>query len=207
MALPTDISRLTALRRLHLDHNCIYSLPDTLCDMQQLEVIYLNHNCLSQLCESIGQLSSLRRLFLQHNDILELPVGICKLTQIEKLNLDHNNIKHLTTEFQLFQTEQNVDGTTRVSTCDNPFETLITRIKKQDSLNPGLPPFRSRTMSFPLPNSGRHHPILAGRGSPAPKPAKQRVLFRTTTDEEEEEGEWEWVAFVRKGETLPPMKQ
>lgn len=193
-SIPPEISKLSALRRLHLDHNLISQLPDSLCEMSRLEVLYLNHNRLTSVCSGVGKLTSLRRLFLQHNQISELPLSMCELSAIERLNLDHNSIKHLTTEFQLYQTEKNGGGMTRVSTRDNPFETPITRMKKPDSLSPGSSA-RARTMSFPLPALKRHD------RSPSPIRRSFNPLLKEPSEEEE------WPCFERKVETLPRMRQ
>lgn len=197
-SVPPEISKLSALRRLHLDHNLITELPDSLCEMNRLEVLYLNHNRLTSVCSGVGRLASLRRLFLQHNQISELPLSMCELSAIERLNLDHNSIKHLTTEFQLYQTEKNGSGTTRVSTRNNPFETPIARMKKPESVSPGGSPLRARTLSFPLPALKRHGD---GRRSPSPIRPPFNALLKEPSEEEE------WPCFERKVETLPRMRQ
>lgn len=104
--IPTDVASLKSLRRLHLDKNRIESFPDQLGDLRNLEVLYLNDNLLTRVSENVGNMKQLRRLYLQNNKITELPNSITELHSIVLLNLEHNEIRHLSREFQIFQSQR-----------------------------------------------------------------------------------------------------
>ncbi|KAJ1508139.1 hypothetical protein HMI54_001261 [Coelomomyces lativittatus] len=89
-SLPTNISCLSQLRVLRLDHNELLALPDSICELQFLETLNVSNNKLSQLPKAIGQLRSLRYLFLSNNQISELPLGLVHLKQLKKISFQNN---------------------------------------------------------------------------------------------------------------------
>lgn len=179
--IPDDIAALSSLRWLHLDHNLVTELPSSLCQLKHLEVLYLNHNSLWRLSEDIGQLTSLRHLLLHHNKIADLPQGVCQLTAIERLDLRYNHLKHLTTEFQLFQSDKNSDGKIRVLTSDNPFDNTLMRMK---SVERGSPPPRPRTLSFPLSAHTRRKSDTLRSLSPSPSSMSRHPVFQHSQSED-----------------------
>ena len=117
--IPGEIAALKSLRRLHLDKNKVESFPDQLCELRSLEVLYLNDNHLTSVSENIGYMKQLKRLYLHNNKITDLPNGITELVNIVLLNLEHNEIRHLSREFQIFQSQRESKEAT-ISTGHNP---------------------------------------------------------------------------------------
>jgi len=86
---------LKNLFRLHLDHNQITAIPDSIGKMQSIEELYLSHNKLDLVPESICFLTSLTVLTLSHNALTKLPIGIDRLTNLYALSLTNNPLLSL----------------------------------------------------------------------------------------------------------------
>ncbi|XP_052041718.1 leucine-rich repeat protein 1 isoform X2 [Apodemus sylvaticus] len=89
---------LKNLTTLHLSHNCIKKLPDTIGDLIHLQELNLNDNQLEAfsvtLCKSTLQ-KSLKSLDLSKNKIKALPVQFCQFRELTNLNLNDNELIHL----------------------------------------------------------------------------------------------------------------
>eukprot|EP00731_Ephydatia_muelleri_P015259 Em0008g979a len=149
--IPGEIASLKSLCRLHLDKNSIESFPDQLCDLRNLEVLYLNDNHLTGISENVGSLKQLRRLYLHNNKITELPNGITQLHSLVLLNLEHNEIRHLSREFQIFQSQREAKEAV-ISVGHNPGVSVSAPKLKVFSTNTSRNSSRSRRHSDQVDN-------------------------------------------------------
>ena len=91
-ALPAEVGRLSALRKLRLSHNKLTSLPAQIGQLTSLERLNLIGNQLTSLPAEIGQLTSLTQLYLYNNQLTSLPTEIGRLTSLKELWLDDNQL-------------------------------------------------------------------------------------------------------------------
>ena len=91
-ALPAEVGRLSALRKLQLSHNKLTSLPAQIGQLTSLERLNLFGNQLTSLPAEIGQLTSLTQLYLYNNQLTSLPTEIGRLTSLKELWLDDNQL-------------------------------------------------------------------------------------------------------------------
>ena len=89
------LGKLEALKELHLPHNNLKSIPDSVRRIKNLEVLHLNNNELKNIPEDIGDLEKLIWLVLKYNMIKKLPESIGKLQLLRILNLHHNQLVEL----------------------------------------------------------------------------------------------------------------
>lgn len=116
--IPFGLERLTNLVELHLNGNCLVSLPDNIgvlgnlelldisgndltClpdsikDLKELRILLANRNKLEQLPDSIGNLINLHNLLLSDNRLSKLPDSIKNLSNLKLLYLDSNQLTSL----------------------------------------------------------------------------------------------------------------
>jgi leucine-rich repeat protein SHOC2 len=89
-AVPTEVGRLSALRKLSLCFNQLTSLPAEIWQLTSLEGLDLSDNQLTSVPAEIGQLILLERLVLGDNQLTSVPAEIGQLTALRELGL-HNN--------------------------------------------------------------------------------------------------------------------
>ncbi|KAF8907910.1 hypothetical protein CPB84DRAFT_1768014 [Gymnopilus junonius] len=82
----TQLSLLSSLRALKLDHNSIRSIPDTLGELRWLECLSCTDNKLDALPRTIGKLGRLKVLDAHNNSLTELP------GDLEQVNVTSNLI-------------------------------------------------------------------------------------------------------------------
>ena len=78
-AVPAEIGRLSALRKLHLSGNQLTSVPAEIGQLTSLTELYLRSNRLTSVPAEIGQLTSLTHLDLAGNQLTSVPTAICEL--------------------------------------------------------------------------------------------------------------------------------
>ena len=116
--VPSGISRLQMLQRLHLGANALSVLPESfaqlkglqflglgrnrfsvfpeiLCFVTRLQELLLFDNLLAELPISVGRLCSLRRFQLQGNQLQTLPSTVCHLKSLCELELHNNHLRTL----------------------------------------------------------------------------------------------------------------
>lgn len=89
------LSKLKALKWLHLSRNNLKTIPDSVRDIKSLKVLKMDYNELKELPETIGELENLIWLILNNNKIKTLPESIGKLLLLEELRLDNNQLTEL----------------------------------------------------------------------------------------------------------------
>jgi leucine-rich repeat protein SHOC2 len=68
-ALPAEIGRLTALRKLYIGDNLLTSVPAEIGQLTSLRQLRLYGNQLTSVPAEIGQLTSVRELYLENNQL------------------------------------------------------------------------------------------------------------------------------------------
>ncbi len=85
--IPPELSRLTALRKLHLPDNRITDLPEFIGSLTTLQELVLSKNQLREIPSLIGRLTALTVLDLSCNPVVSLPQEMENLTALQYLNL------------------------------------------------------------------------------------------------------------------------
>lgn len=74
--MPGCLSQCSELSFLHLEHNELSNLPDSLAALEQLEELDLSHNHIKKLPDSFGQMKKLRVLNVSNNQLSTIPSSI-----------------------------------------------------------------------------------------------------------------------------------
>ena len=91
-----QLSTLTHLATLSLEHNHLTMLPDTLWQLTSLIRLNLSHNPLGHIPVELGQLINLHELWLTNLNLYDTPMNLfVNLTQLEKLSLKSNQLRQL----------------------------------------------------------------------------------------------------------------
>ncbi|MEO8045903.1 MAG: COR domain-containing protein [Nitrospirota bacterium] len=93
--LPSSLSQLNQLQRLHLDHNKLTGLPEWLGQLSQIRWLDLSSNQLTMLPDSLGQLTQLQELNLSFNRLLTVPDWLSRFTQLQTLVLGDHQLTSL----------------------------------------------------------------------------------------------------------------
>ena len=93
------ISDLTNLKRLCIEKNGIYDLPDSISKLTKLEVLKLDYNNLTTLPEFIGTLTNLELLNIDFNYLTTIPYSVCNLPHLRGLSIEHNTLETLPDNF------------------------------------------------------------------------------------------------------------
>ncbi|XP_071981921.1 leucine-rich repeat and calponin homology domain-containing protein 2 isoform X2 [Engystomops pustulosus] len=118
--IPLDVCLFAPLETLHLYHNCIKCIPETIKNLQMLTYLNISRNLLSTLPkylfdlplkvlvvsnnklvsipEEVGKLKDLMELDVSCNEIQVLPPQVGKLHLLRELNLRRNNLHLLPDE-------------------------------------------------------------------------------------------------------------
>ncbi|XP_044727093.1 leucine-rich repeat and calponin homology domain-containing protein isoform X2 [Chrysoperla carnea] len=92
--LPNDLTTFLFLERLHLYHNSIRNIPDTVVSLQSLTHLDLSRNQLTVLPKEICQLP-LQVLLVASNRLQSLPDELGRMTELTELDASCNQITHL----------------------------------------------------------------------------------------------------------------
>ena len=84
------LAHLTSLTALHVDHNAIRTLPDSIGELAELKELTCSNNQLYTLPESIAKLQKLETLAAHNNSLEELPGAIWECAALQVLNLTSN---------------------------------------------------------------------------------------------------------------------
>lgn len=77
---------------LHLNHNRLTKLPDTIGTLKRLAILVVRCNRLTSLPETIGGCERLQELDASQNCIQHLPKSLSSLSMLSSLNLSHNKL-------------------------------------------------------------------------------------------------------------------
>ncbi|XP_078429569.1 leucine-rich repeat protein kinase family protein isoform X2 [Wolffia australiana] len=91
----TEITGLTSLRRLSINHLSIRFLPPEIGYLKKLEELDVSFNKLKSLPNDISELISLKLLKVSNNKLVDLPSGVSCLPRLEILDLSNNKLTSL----------------------------------------------------------------------------------------------------------------
>ena len=97
-AVPAEIWRLSALRKLNLYSNQLTSVPAEIGQLTSLQWLNLYSNQLTSVPTEIGQLTSLQWLNLRGNRLMSVPAGIGQLASLVRLALSGNRLTSVPAE-------------------------------------------------------------------------------------------------------------
>ena len=97
-ALPAEVGRLTALRKLFIGDNLLTSVPAEIGQLTSLKWLNLDSNQLRSVPAEIGQLRSLEKLYLSQNHLTSVPAGMGQLTSLRELGLRRNRLTSVPAE-------------------------------------------------------------------------------------------------------------
>jgi Leucine-rich repeat (LRR) protein len=96
--IPTELFKLSQLKRLHFDCNQIKIIPDEFgTSMVNLETLTISNNRLKWLPPTFKNLKKLQSLHLSHNKFDLFPEVLCEMPRLRFLDLSTNNIDALPT--------------------------------------------------------------------------------------------------------------
>ena len=78
-AVPAEVWRLSAMRKLSLPKNQLTFVPAEIGQLTSLERLNLNYNQLTSLPAEVGQLTALKELSLYGNQLTSVPAAIREL--------------------------------------------------------------------------------------------------------------------------------
>lgn len=96
-AIPTISQKILAawakkVTKLDLSSSCVTAIPTDISILTRLTELYLQHNELKTIPPQVGDLTNLRVLDISHNPLMEsLPVQLWKLTNLQRLCIDNNH--------------------------------------------------------------------------------------------------------------------
>ena len=93
------ISDLTNLKRLCIQRNDMYNLPDCIRKLTNLEVLKLDDNNLEVLPDFIGTLTNLELLSIDNNYLTTIPNSLCNLPRLRGLSIENNELRTLPENF------------------------------------------------------------------------------------------------------------
>ena len=94
--IPTELFKLSQLKRLHFDCNQIKIIPDEFgTSMVNLETLTISNNRLKWLPPTFKNLKKLQSLHLSHNKFDLFPEVLCEMPRLRFLDLSTNNIDAL----------------------------------------------------------------------------------------------------------------
>lgn len=89
--LPTEIGNLTALEKLYIRDNKLYSLPREICELQNLTHLYVEDNYLDSLPRALGNLQQLQYLNISNNQISAFPKSLKNVNGLKKIEYGTSN--------------------------------------------------------------------------------------------------------------------
>lgn len=126
------------LEEIDLSHNCLATIPPTVCTLTRLKYLDCSHNKIKQLPDNFNNLQHLIKLNLSNNKFELFPESVCQLYNLKRLDIDHNKIK------QLPESIKNLENLYWLLINDNHVEkipeslSLLTKLHKVDLSNNNL---------------------------------------------------------------------
>ena len=89
------VSKLLSLEELHLDHNHLEELPESVGKLTQLRILSAGSNLIYELPDALTNLTRLSVLDVRENELAALPEEMGKLTHLVELNVEMNKLTTL----------------------------------------------------------------------------------------------------------------
>ncbi|KAL6443183.1 hypothetical protein ACFW04_002845 [Cataglyphis niger] len=206
--LPEEVTEFPFLEKLHLYHNAIRIIPETVVMLQSLNYLDLSrnqltslpreicrlplqtllvaHNRLASLPDELGRMTSLAELDAGCNEITSLPPRIGDLARLRSLDLRSNLLVHLPIELTYLRLVKLDISGNRISVLPNEMRKMKGLVDFRLSDNPLTSPpaslcIRGRTHIFKYleRQAAKHERARGGRTRRAPLDARGHVTLDT----------------------------
>ncbi|XP_043283913.1 leucine-rich repeat and calponin homology domain-containing protein isoform X2 [Venturia canescens] len=206
--LPEEVTEFPFLEKLHLYHNAIRVIPETVVMLQSLTYLDLSrnqltvlprevcrlplqtllvaHNRLASLPEELGRMSSLAELDAGCNEIVSLPPRIGDLPRLRCLDLRSNFLVHLPIELTYLRLVKLDISSNRISVLPNELRKMKSLVELRLSDNPLTSPpaslcIRGRTHIFKYleRQAAKHERARGGRVRRGPLEARGHATLDT----------------------------
>ncbi|XP_070164415.1 leucine-rich repeat and calponin homology domain-containing protein isoform X2 [Polyergus mexicanus] len=206
--LPEEVTEFPFLEKLHLYHNAIRIIPETVVMLQSLNYLDLSrnqltslpreicrlplqtllvaHNRLASLPDELGRMTALAELDAGCNEITSLPPRIGDLARLRSLDLRSNLLVHLPIELTYLRLVKLDISGNRISVLPNEMRKMKGLVDFKLSDNPLTSPpaslcIRGRTHIFKYleRQAAKHERARGGRTRRAPLDARGHVTLDT----------------------------
>ncbi|XP_018317415.1 leucine-rich repeat and calponin homology domain-containing protein 1 isoform X3 [Mycetomoellerius zeteki] len=206
--LPEEVTEFSFLEKLHLYHNAIRIIPETVVMLQSLNYLDLSrnqltslpreicrlplqtllvaHNRLASLPDELGRMTVLAELDAGCNEITSLPPRLGDLAQLRSLDLRSNLLVHLPIELTYLRLVKLDISGNRISVLPNEMRKMKSLVDFKLSDNPLTSPpaslcIRGRTHIFKYleRQAAKHERARGGRTRRAPLDARGHATLDT----------------------------
>ncbi|KAG7201573.1 hypothetical protein KM043_004318 [Ampulex compressa] len=172
--IPETVAMLQSLNYLDLSRNQLTSLPREICRLP-LQTLLVAHNRLTSLPDELGRMSGLAELDAGCNEITSLPPRIGDLARLRSLDLRSNLLVHLPIELTYLRLVKLDISGNRISVLPNEMRKMKSLVDFKLSDNPLTSPpaslcIRGRTHIFKYleRQAAKHERARGGRARKAP---------------------------------------
>ncbi|KOC68095.1 Leucine-rich repeat and calponin homology domain-containing protein 3 [Habropoda laboriosa] len=206
--LPEEVTEFPFLEKLHLYHNAIRIIPETVVMLQSLNYLDLSrnqltslpreicrlplqtllvaHNRLACLPDELGRMSALAELDAGCNEITSLPPRMGDLSRLRSLDLRSNMLVHLPIELTYLRLVKLDISGNRISVLPNEMRTMKSLVDFRLSDNPLTSPpaslcIRGRTHIFKYleRQAAKHERARGGRARRTPMDVRGHATLDT----------------------------
>ncbi|CAK9799628.1 Leucine-rich repeat and calponin homology domain-containing protein [Anthophora plagiata] len=206
--LPEEVTEFPFLEKLHLYHNAIRIIPETVVMLQSLNYLDLSrnqltslpreicrlplqtllvaHNRLASLPDELGRMSALAELDAGCNEITSLPPRMGDLSRLRSLDLRSNMLVHLPIELTYLRLVKLDISGNRISVLPNEMRTMKSLVDFRLSDNPLTSPpaslcIRGRTHIFKYleRQAAKHERARGGRARRTPMDVRGHATLDT----------------------------
>ncbi|XP_032689536.1 leucine-rich repeat and calponin homology domain-containing protein isoform X2 [Odontomachus brunneus] len=206
--LPEEVTEFPFLEKLHLYHNAIRIIPDTVVMLQSLnyldlsrnqltslpreicrlplQILLVAHNRLASLPDELGRMTTLAELDAGCNEITNLPPRMGDLAQLRSLDLRSNLLVHLPIELTYLRLVKLDISGNRISVLPNEMRKMKSLVDFKLSDNPLTSPpaslcIRGRTHIFKYleRQAAKHERARGGRARRTPLDTRGHATLDT----------------------------
>ncbi|XP_076379991.1 leucine-rich-repeats and calponin homology domain protein isoform X2 [Megalopta genalis] len=183
--IPETVSLLQSLNYLDLSRNQLTSLPREICRLP-LQTLLVAHNRLASLPDELGRMSALAELDAGCNEITSLPPRMGDLARLRSLDLRSNMLVHLPIELTYLRLVKLDISGNRISVLPNEMRKMKSLVDFRLSDNPLTSPpaslcIRGRTHIFKYleRQAAKHERARGGRGRRTPLDVRGHATLDT----------------------------
>ncbi|XP_031846948.1 leucine-rich-repeats and calponin homology domain protein isoform X3 [Nomia melanderi] len=183
--IPETVSMLQSLNYLDLSRNQLTSLPREICRLP-LQTLLVAHNRLASLPDELGRMSALAELDAGCNEIANLPPRMGDLARLRSLDLRSNMLVHLPIELTYLRLVKLDISGNRISVLPNEMRKMKSLVDFRLSDNPLTSPpaslcIRGRTHIFKYleRQAAKHERARGGRGRRTPLDVRGHATLDT----------------------------
>ncbi|XP_076659060.1 leucine-rich-repeats and calponin homology domain protein isoform X1 [Halictus rubicundus] len=183
--IPETVSLLQSLNYLDLSRNQLTTLPREICRLP-LQTLLIAHNRLASLPDELGRMSALAELDAGCNEITNLPPRMGDLARLRSLDLRSNMLVHLPIELTYLRLVKLDISGNRISVLPNEMRKMKSLVDFRLSDNPLTSPpaslcIRGRTHIFKYleRQAAKHERARGGRGRRTPLDVRGHATLDT----------------------------